>query len=169
MPCRSGFNDVFPLTTLAAFHEDELEAMLCGMGESWTVEMLSDTIKFDHGWGPWPACSWARAASEQHRGLSAARGAGTRPPAPRPGTCWRSWRSWTQPTSAASCALSPARLVCRRAGWARCSPGALPVCMAGVCLRTGVWQHADMHAVLSCQPLGTAGFCMPCVSTCRQA
>lgn len=46
---RSGFNDVFPLATLAAFHEDELEAMLCGMGEAWSVEMLADTIKFDHG------------------------------------------------------------------------------------------------------------------------
>ncbi|KAK9826455.1 hypothetical protein WJX81_000175 [Elliptochloris bilobata] len=47
---KSGFNDVFALATLAAFHEDELEAMLCGMGEAWTVEMLADTIKFDHGY-----------------------------------------------------------------------------------------------------------------------
>lgn len=47
--CRSGFSDVFPLATLAAFHEDELEAMLCGMGEAWSVETLADSIKFDHG------------------------------------------------------------------------------------------------------------------------
>ncbi len=49
---RAGFNDVFPLAALAAFHEDELEAMLCGMGEAWSVAMLADTIKFDHGRAP---------------------------------------------------------------------------------------------------------------------
>lgn len=57
--CRSGFGDVFPLATLAAFHEDELEAMLCGMGEAWSMETLADSIKFDHGC----ACSMRRGCS----------------------------------------------------------------------------------------------------------
>ena len=57
--CRSGFSDVFPLATLAAFHEDELEAMLCGMGEAWSMETLADSIKFDHGC----ACSMHRGCS----------------------------------------------------------------------------------------------------------
>ena len=35
---------------LACFFEDEIEAMLCGAGESWTVEALAETIKFDHGY-----------------------------------------------------------------------------------------------------------------------
>lgn len=46
---REGFNDVFPLETLEAFHEDELEAMLCGVGEKWSVEKLAESIKCDHG------------------------------------------------------------------------------------------------------------------------
>lgn len=31
------------------FHEDEIEAMLCGQGETWTVELLAEALKFDHG------------------------------------------------------------------------------------------------------------------------
>ena len=46
---REGFNEVFPLESLGCFFEDEVEAMLCGTGESWTADMLADTIKFDHG------------------------------------------------------------------------------------------------------------------------
>lgn len=42
-------NDVFPTANLNCFFEDELEHMICGMGEVWTVEMLTDCIKFDHG------------------------------------------------------------------------------------------------------------------------
>ena len=49
-PCRSGFNEVFPLDALKCFFEDEIEAMMCGTGEKWTVETLTDTIKFDHGY-----------------------------------------------------------------------------------------------------------------------
>jgi E3 ubiquitin-protein ligase TRIP12 len=48
---RAGFEEVFPLHSLNAFYEDEIEAMLCGTGEKWTVEMLGNTIKFDHGYG----------------------------------------------------------------------------------------------------------------------
>eukprot|EP00891_Asterochloris_glomerata_P005589 jgi/Astpho2/5589/e_gw1.00079.2.1_t len=47
---RDGFNEVFSLSVLACFFEDEIEAMLCGAGESWTVEALAETIKFDHGY-----------------------------------------------------------------------------------------------------------------------
>ena len=47
--CREGFSDVFPMETLESFHEDELEAMLCGVGEKWTVEKLLESIKCDHG------------------------------------------------------------------------------------------------------------------------
>lgn len=38
------------LRSLECFFEDEIEAMLCGSGESWTVQSLSDGIKFDHGY-----------------------------------------------------------------------------------------------------------------------
>lgn len=48
--CRAGFNEVFPLDTLKCFFEDEIEAMMCGTGEKWSVEALTDTIKFDHGY-----------------------------------------------------------------------------------------------------------------------
>ena len=47
---REGFGEVFPLSALACFYEDEIEAMLCGSGERWTVESLAETIKFDHGY-----------------------------------------------------------------------------------------------------------------------
>ncbi|KAL0023887.1 hypothetical protein WJX79_004926 [Trebouxia sp. C0005] len=47
---RTGFNEVFPLDALKCFFEDEIEAMMCGTGEKWTVEALTDTIKFDHGY-----------------------------------------------------------------------------------------------------------------------
>lgn len=41
---------VFPLSTLDCFYEDELETLLCGSGEAWTVQSLADSIKFDHGY-----------------------------------------------------------------------------------------------------------------------
>lgn len=41
---------MFPLETLTCFYDEELETLLCGTCESWTVEMLADIIKFDHGW-----------------------------------------------------------------------------------------------------------------------
>ena len=43
---------MFPMETLESFHEDELEAMLCGVGEKWTVGKLVESIKCDHGWVP---------------------------------------------------------------------------------------------------------------------
>lgn len=49
MICREGFNAVFPLEHLKCLYEDEIETMLCGTREQWTVDMLADTIKFDHG------------------------------------------------------------------------------------------------------------------------
>lgn len=47
---REGFNEVFPLRTLDCFYEDEIECMLCGSGEKWTVQSLTESIKFDHGY-----------------------------------------------------------------------------------------------------------------------
>lgn len=47
--CRGGFEEVLPLHTLKCFHEDEIEAMLCGQGEEWTVDLLTEALKFDHG------------------------------------------------------------------------------------------------------------------------
>ncbi len=40
---------MFPMESLESFHEDELEAMLCGVGEKWTVGKLAESIKCDHG------------------------------------------------------------------------------------------------------------------------
>lgn len=47
---RAGFSSIFSLSSLDIFYEDEIEAMLCGIGESWTVQDLSSIIKFDHGY-----------------------------------------------------------------------------------------------------------------------
>ncbi|KXZ47851.1 hypothetical protein GPECTOR_32g463 [Gonium pectorale] len=47
---REGFNEVFSLSTLSLFHEDEIEVLLCGSGERWTMQVLSEAIKFDHGY-----------------------------------------------------------------------------------------------------------------------
>ncbi|KAK9798991.1 hypothetical protein WJX73_009807 [Symbiochloris irregularis] len=47
---REGFGEVFPLECLKCFHEEEIEVLLCGTCERWTVSMLADTIKFDHGY-----------------------------------------------------------------------------------------------------------------------
>ena len=47
---RTGFNAIFPLSSLTPFYEDEIEAMLCGTGEAWTAEGLGAVIKFDHGY-----------------------------------------------------------------------------------------------------------------------
>lgn len=47
---RAGFEAIFPLDHLSSFYEDEIEAMLCGSGEKWTIDKLSTVIKFDHGY-----------------------------------------------------------------------------------------------------------------------
>ena len=36
---REGFNEVFDIATLGCFYEDELETLLCGSGEHWTVQV----------------------------------------------------------------------------------------------------------------------------------
>ena len=46
----SGFQQVFPLTSIRLFNEEELETLICGCGEQWTVESLKENIKFDHGY-----------------------------------------------------------------------------------------------------------------------
>jgi len=48
--CREGFNEVFDLKSLDCFYEDEVETLLCGSGEHWTVQGLADSLKFDHGY-----------------------------------------------------------------------------------------------------------------------
>ncbi|KAJ4767033.1 E3 ubiquitin-protein ligase UPL4 [Rhynchospora pubera] len=47
---KSGFNQVFPLSALKVFREDELDTMLCGESVSWSFAELVDNIKFDHGY-----------------------------------------------------------------------------------------------------------------------
>ncbi|KAG8368087.1 hypothetical protein BUALT_Bualt15G0008800 [Buddleja alternifolia] len=47
---RSGFNQVFDISTLKVFSPNELDYLLCGRRELWKAESLVDHIKFDHGY-----------------------------------------------------------------------------------------------------------------------
>ncbi|OIT27638.1 PREDICTED: E3 ubiquitin-protein ligase UPL3-like [Nicotiana attenuata] len=47
---RSGFNQVFDISTLQIFSATELDYLLCGRRELWKPETLVDHIKFDHGY-----------------------------------------------------------------------------------------------------------------------
>ncbi|GAV62900.1 HECT domain-containing protein [Cephalotus follicularis] len=47
---RSGFNQVFDITSLQIFTPLELDYLLCGRRELWEAETLADHIKFDHGY-----------------------------------------------------------------------------------------------------------------------
>lgn len=47
---KSGFEQVFPISHLQLFHEDELDRLLCGERELWNSNDLSDHVKFDHGY-----------------------------------------------------------------------------------------------------------------------
>ncbi|KAL3814018.1 hypothetical protein ACJIZ3_015286 [Penstemon smallii] len=47
---RSGFNQVFDISSLQIFTPNELDYLLCGRREMWTAESLADHIKFDHGY-----------------------------------------------------------------------------------------------------------------------
>ncbi|XP_042042239.1 E3 ubiquitin-protein ligase UPL3-like isoform X2 [Salvia splendens] len=47
---RSGFNEVFDISTLQIFSPNELDYLLCGRRELWKAESLADHIKFDHGY-----------------------------------------------------------------------------------------------------------------------
>ncbi|XP_011088600.1 E3 ubiquitin-protein ligase UPL3 [Sesamum indicum] len=47
---RSGFNQVFDISTLQIFSPNELDYLLCGRRELWKAESLADHIKFDHGY-----------------------------------------------------------------------------------------------------------------------
>ncbi|CAA2997565.1 E3 ubiquitin- ligase UPL3 [Olea europaea subsp. europaea] len=47
---RSGFNQVFDISTLQIFSPHELDYLLCGRRELWKAETLTDHIKFDHGY-----------------------------------------------------------------------------------------------------------------------
>ncbi|KAH7446550.1 hypothetical protein KP509_01G061600 [Ceratopteris richardii] len=47
---RSGFNEVFQVSSLQIFNEEELDYLLCGCREVWTADTLVEHIKFDHGY-----------------------------------------------------------------------------------------------------------------------
>ncbi|XP_010436956.1 PREDICTED: E3 ubiquitin-protein ligase UPL3-like [Camelina sativa] len=47
---RSGFNQVFDITSLQIFTPSELDYLLCGRRELWEAETLTEHIKFDHGY-----------------------------------------------------------------------------------------------------------------------
>ncbi|KAK4437635.1 E3 ubiquitin-protein ligase UPL3 [Sesamum alatum] len=47
---KSGFNQVFDISTLQIFSPNELDYLLCGRRELWKAESLADHIKFDHGY-----------------------------------------------------------------------------------------------------------------------
>ncbi|CAH2075832.1 unnamed protein product [Thlaspi arvense] len=47
---RSGFNQVFDVTSLQIFTPSELDYLLCGRRELWEAETLAEHIKFDHGY-----------------------------------------------------------------------------------------------------------------------
>lgn len=47
---RSGFNQVFPISMLQIFTEEELSYMLCGLSEMWQPETLVEHLRFDHGY-----------------------------------------------------------------------------------------------------------------------
>lgn len=47
---RTGFNEVFQVSSLQIFNDEELDYLLCGCREVWTAETLAEHIKFDHGY-----------------------------------------------------------------------------------------------------------------------
>ncbi|KAK1397665.1 HECT-type E3 ubiquitin transferase [Heracleum sosnowskyi] len=47
---RSGFSQVFDISSLQIFSANELDYLLCGRRELWETETLADHIKFDHGY-----------------------------------------------------------------------------------------------------------------------
>ncbi|KAG2655300.1 hypothetical protein PVAP13_1KG003000 [Panicum virgatum] len=47
---RSGFNQVFDISSLQIFSPQELDYLICGRQEIWEPESLVDNIKFDHGY-----------------------------------------------------------------------------------------------------------------------
>ncbi|KAG8057828.1 hypothetical protein GUJ93_ZPchr0002g24179 [Zizania palustris] len=46
---KSGFNQVFDISSLKIFSPQELDYLICGRREIWEPESLVDNIKFDHG------------------------------------------------------------------------------------------------------------------------
>ncbi|KAL5199719.1 hypothetical protein ABZP36_020922 [Zizania latifolia] len=47
---RSGFKQVFDISSLKIFKPQELDYLICGRQEIWEPESLVDNIKFDHGY-----------------------------------------------------------------------------------------------------------------------
>jgi E3 ubiquitin-protein ligase TRIP12 len=46
----AGVLQVFSMSALEVFRDDEMEVLLCGAGEHWTPQQLADSMKFDHGY-----------------------------------------------------------------------------------------------------------------------
>jgi E3 ubiquitin-protein ligase TRIP12 len=47
---QAGLEEVCPVARLRMFDEAELDTLICGQGEAWTPELLTDCITFDHGY-----------------------------------------------------------------------------------------------------------------------
>jgi E3 ubiquitin-protein ligase TRIP12 len=47
---RGGLRDVCQPAALGVFSASELERVLCGEGQAWTPELLSECVTFDHGY-----------------------------------------------------------------------------------------------------------------------
>jgi E3 ubiquitin-protein ligase TRIP12 len=47
---RAGLSDIMPPAALRVFSESELDCVLCGQGQAWTPELLSECVTFDHGY-----------------------------------------------------------------------------------------------------------------------
>ncbi|CAD7704724.1 unnamed protein product [Ostreobium quekettii] len=47
---REGFEEVLPLEVLDCFYEDEMDVLLRGVQEPWTVQKLADCVKCNHGY-----------------------------------------------------------------------------------------------------------------------
>lgn len=55
---KDGFQSVLPLEMLEIFYDDELDLLLRGSQGCWTVEELSESVHFSHGYSP--LCDQAR-------------------------------------------------------------------------------------------------------------
>lgn len=55
---REGFESVIPVKMLEIFYEDELDLLLRGTQGCWTIEELSESVNFSHGYSP--LCDQAR-------------------------------------------------------------------------------------------------------------
>ena len=184
---RAGFNEVFPLSSLACFYEDEIEAILCGASEVWSVDLLADIIKFDHGWVhscmPTPRACWS---SPRHiRCAGGGSVLSSQAPTPVAQDCWPAIWLWDHVTWRLSVSLRHCKVMHTRCAvsailqsWQAllapcqlCLVKALCVCstcaaevaetqMRSACI--GLPELATKHALPSCTPR-PADACLPSV------